>query len=225
MQNVRGSTMKIVAVNGSPRKNWNTDALLKNVLEGAASKGAETKMVYLYDLSFSGCKSCMSCKLKGGKNLGRCVLRDDLTPVLDEVHASEALVLGSPMYWHEVTGVMRCFIERFLFQYLNYDDPGKPLSPQKDIALIYAMNMPENMLEGSGYLKKFSDYQELFAKFFGHCSVLYAPETLQVKDYSKYHLAVIDGEARQRRHETVFPLECQKAYELGVSMVMRHAGA
>ena len=123
--------MKVMAINGSPRKNWNTDTLLKNVLDGAASAGAETEMVYLYDLKFCGCKSCMACKLKKEPRPNRCVLRDDLTPVLDRVHEADAVVLGSPIYFSEVTGEMRSFFERFLFQYLNYDDYSKPLSPAK----------------------------------------------------------------------------------------------
>ena len=210
--------MKVMTINGSPRKHWNTDSLLGNVLKGAESKGADTRMVYLYDLKFSGCKSCMACKLKGGKSLGRCALKDDLTSVLDEVHAADAVVLGSPIYWHEVTGTMRCFIERFLFQYLNYDDYDKPLSPAKKIALVYTMNMPEKMLEQFGYVEKFGEYQKLFGHFFKHCEVLYAAETLQVKDYGKYHLACIDGNERRHRHETVFPKECKKAFELGATL-------
>jgi len=108
--------MNVIAINGSPRKNWNTDTLLKKVLEGAESAGAETEMVYLYDLKFCGCKSCMACKLKKEPRPNRCVLRDELTPVLDKVHAADAVVLGSPIYFSEVTGEMRSFVERFLFQ-------------------------------------------------------------------------------------------------------------
>ena len=54
--------MKVMAFNGSPRKKkWNTVTLLKSALEGAASVGAETELVQLYDLDFSGCMSCFSC--------------------------------------------------------------------------------------------------------------------------------------------------------------------
>ena len=81
--------MNVIAINGSPRKNWNTDTLLKKVLEGAESAGAETEMVYLYDLKFCGCKSCMACKLKKEPRPNRCVLRDELTPVLDKVHEAQ----------------------------------------------------------------------------------------------------------------------------------------
>ena len=52
--------MKAIAINGSPRKDWNTATLLKKSLEGAASVGAETKLIHLYDLSFKGCYSCFA---------------------------------------------------------------------------------------------------------------------------------------------------------------------
>jgi multimeric flavodoxin WrbA len=50
--------MKAIGVNGSPRKKWNTATLLKKALEGAASEGAKTALVHLYDLDYKGCISC-----------------------------------------------------------------------------------------------------------------------------------------------------------------------
>ncbi len=76
--------MKVVAINGSPRKKWNTATLLEKVLEGAASEGAETEMIHLYDLNFKGCTSCFACKVKDGKNYGKCTIKDDLTLVLEK---------------------------------------------------------------------------------------------------------------------------------------------
>jgi multimeric flavodoxin WrbA len=54
--------MKAIGVNGSPRKKWNTATLLKKALEGAASEGAKTGLVHLYDLDYKGCISCFACK-------------------------------------------------------------------------------------------------------------------------------------------------------------------
>ena len=71
--------MKIIAVNGSPRKTWNTATLLHHALDGAASRGADTELVHLYDLDFKGCISCFSCKLKNGGCYGRCAVNDGLT--------------------------------------------------------------------------------------------------------------------------------------------------
>ena len=113
--------MKVLAINGSPRKKWNTAMLLNNVLEGAASQGAETELAHLYDLDYKGCISCFSCKLKDGKSYGRCAVKDDLTPVLDKIESVDAIVLGSPIYFWEVTGAMRSFLERLLFPNVVYD--------------------------------------------------------------------------------------------------------
>ncbi len=60
--------MRLLTVNGSPRKNWNTDTLLKHAVDGATSQGAETETVHLYDLEYKGCKSCFACKKKGGSH-------------------------------------------------------------------------------------------------------------------------------------------------------------
>ena len=78
--------MKVMAFNGSPRKKrWNTITLLENALEGAQSAGAETELVHLYDLSFSGCISCFSCKKIERKENGVCAVKDDLTPILVQI--------------------------------------------------------------------------------------------------------------------------------------------
>ncbi len=60
--------MNVVAINGSPRKNWNTAILLNKALEGAAAKNASTELIHLYDLNFKGCVSCFACKQRGGKS-------------------------------------------------------------------------------------------------------------------------------------------------------------
>ena len=70
----------IVAVNAGPRKNWNTDTLLKEAVKGAESAGANVERFDLFRLEkYTGCISCFGCKKE--QNKGRCVCRDGLTPV------------------------------------------------------------------------------------------------------------------------------------------------
>ena len=69
--------MKAIAINGSPRKGWNTDMLLKQALKGASDAGAETELIQLSELTFSGCRSCFACK-RAGAETGRCMWKDDL---------------------------------------------------------------------------------------------------------------------------------------------------
>ena len=160
----------------------------------------------------------MACKLRKEPRPNRCIVRDDLTAVLDRVHEADAVILGSPIYFSEITGEMRSFFERFLFQYLNYDDYTKPLSPKKKIALVFAMNISEAKFDDFGYNALFQRYENWMKHYFGSCEMLLATDTLQAKDYSRYHLGMFDAAAKQQRHDTVFPQDCQKAYELGVRL-------
>jgi multimeric flavodoxin WrbA len=112
--------MKALAINGSPRKTWNTATLLKKALEGAASQGAETELIHLYDLNFKGCTSCFACKLKGGKSYGHCGFKDELSPILDKIPQIDVLILGSPIYFGAITGELKSFLERLIFPYYVY---------------------------------------------------------------------------------------------------------
>ncbi len=211
--------MKIVAVNGSARKNWNTHILLNKALEGAKSAGAETELINLYDLAYKGCTGCLSCKVKGGKSLGHCIVNDDLKPVLDEIDKSDGFILGSPIYLGDITAMMRAFWERLIFQYLNYDDYAKPfLSGTKKTAFIYTMNAPEYIFDKIGYTDRFQSYEMMLKMYFGNSAHMVSTETLQVTDYSKYHMANFNEADRKKRREEVFPKDCEKAYELGKSI-------
>ena len=84
--------MKVMAFNGSPRKKWNTATLLEKALEGAASRGAETELIHLYDLNYKGCISCFACKTKGGESYGRCAVEDDLAPVFRKIEKADAVI-------------------------------------------------------------------------------------------------------------------------------------
>ncbi len=101
--------MKVIGFNGSPRKNANTAAVVEAVLKGAATKGAETRLVHLNELNMKGCQGCLGCK----KEPGHCAYEDDLTPLLEELKECDAVVLGSPIYWFRVSAQLKALIDRF----------------------------------------------------------------------------------------------------------------
>ena len=209
--------MYVIAINGSPRKNGNTATLLNKALEGASSQGATTELINLYDLNFKGCVSCFACKLKGGKSYGKCDYKDDLTPVLEKVESADAVILGSPIYFSEVTGEMRSFIERLVFQYLVYDKNYSSLNDKKkSIGLIYTMNAPESMIKELEYDRILTRYENIFEKFMGPTESLFVTDTYQFSDYSKYVATAFDESAKAKRRQEVFPKDCQKAFEMGI---------
>ncbi|HUJ70461.1 MAG TPA: flavodoxin family protein [Syntrophorhabdales bacterium] len=216
--------MKVIGVNGGPRKKWNTATLLSKALEGAASQGAGTETVHLYDLNFKGCISCFACKTIGGKSYGKCAVKDDLTAVLDKVEGIDAMILASPIYFGTVTGEMRSFMERLLFPYLAYTNPPATLFPRRiNTGFIYTMNAPEERIGQHG--GQHIGLNEMMLKMvFGTAESLMSFETYQFDDYSKVVSGLFDVEQRAKRRKEVFPVDCDQAFEMGARLAGKTAG-
>ena len=208
-------TKKIIAVNASPRKGWNTDTLVTEAAKGAEAAGAIVEKFDLYRLEkYTGCISCFGCKKE--KNKGHCICRDGLTPVLDAIREADGLIIGSPNYLGELSASFRALYERLVFQNLTYnaDTPCCNVNPIP-VLLIMTSNAPD-----TGYLNLMRNYQRTLSGFVGPTQLLISGDTLQLKDYSKTDWPwYFDGEAKKQRHETVFPQEIQKALEMGKALV------
>jgi multimeric flavodoxin WrbA len=207
-----GEIVKVLAVNGSPRKKWNTATLLEKALDGARESGAGTELVHLYDHAYKGCISCFCCKEIGGKSYGRCVLRDELAPILEQAAEADVLILGSPIYFYGETGEMRSFMERLFFPYVTYTPGYAAIFPRKiPTALIYTMNVTEQNLPE----KTVQITQGVMERVFGECEVLLCTDTYQFDDYSKYVSTAWDANAKAARRQEVFPQDCARAFDLG----------
>ena len=215
-----GGPMNVLAVNGSPRKKWNTATLLENALEGAKAAGAKTELVHLYDHAYTGCTSCFACKKIGGKSYGRCAVKDELSPILKRAAEADVLILGTPVYFYSETGEMRSFMERLLFPYLTYT-PGYAAIFSGNIraALVYTMNVAEKDMPAYNQDKTVAASQGVMAHVFGNCEVLLCTDTYQFTDYSKYVSTCWDPQAKAKRRKEVFPKDCLRARELGAKLV------
>jgi multimeric flavodoxin WrbA len=204
--------MRVLAINGSPRNN-NTAQLLQQALKGAELVVAETELINLYDLNYRGCISCFGCKRKDAVPC-KCFMKDDLTAILEKVHSADVLLLGSPIYFGDVTGQMRCFLERLSFPAMTYDDYNKKLfNGQMNVAFFFTMNV------GNGYEEMykpiFENNTNLMKKFGGTVEYYLATDTLQFNDYSKYQSGQFDENAKRQRHNEQFPRDLENAYEIG----------
>lgn len=209
--------MKVLGFNGSPRKKWSTGTLLESALEGAASQGAETELIHLYDYDFKGCQSCFACKLKAGKSYGSCIVNDGLKPILKKIEEADAIIIGSPIYFSNVTGETRSFLERLMFQYLVYDKNYTSLAKKKiKTGLIYTMNVDENRIATVGYEQSFKVMEMSLKRTFGHSESLFVTDTYQFDDYSKYETSAWDVQAKAKRRAEVFPEDCKKAFDMGL---------
>ena len=212
--------MKIMAFNGSPRRNGNTATLLKEVLKGAAAAGADTEYVDLYSLNYKGCISCFYCKRKD-KEHGTCIVKDDLSPLLIKAKEADALLFGSPIYFMSLTSGMHAFLERLFFSNYIYSEEIPSVFGKKiPSAFIYTMNVTEEQAK-LYHLQQNVEAQETFAeRILGiPPKTLWAYNTLQFNDYSKYESSTFSESDKKAYQEKVGPIGLKQAHDLGQSLV------
>ena len=105
---------KVVAIVGSYRKGGTIDSAVQAILAGARESGAQTHTLYLTDQHLEFCANCRRCTQAPGLQRGSCVQQDDLQSMLTEIDAADALVLGAPVNYWNVTAIFRQFMERLL---------------------------------------------------------------------------------------------------------------
>jgi multimeric flavodoxin WrbA len=132
--------MKVTGFVGSPRKNGNTDCLVKKILEAASAKVAEIRIVYLNDLNIKECRACMQCKTEEP----RCAVEDDMQALYPLIESSDVMVRGSPIYMGYITGIMKIFIDRW-YAYARVPEEKK-LPPGKKAFLVMPYRRPEEDL-------------------------------------------------------------------------------
>lgn len=173
----------------------------------------EVKTIRLYDLDYKGCMSCMACKLKDRAS-NVCRFRDALSPVLEDIALADGLVLGSPIYFGEVTGQMRAFLERLSFPWLSYNDYSMTAPKQMPVVLIETMNGTPERNNSNG----FGSMEYCITRALGQPMRLVAYNTCQVKDYSRYELGGFSEEAKHQWRDAHWEEGLQKAYDAGRQM-------
>jgi len=149
--------MHIVCLLGSPRKKGNSAAVARHFLATAEALGASTESFYLNSMALRGCQACEACKTGAEK----CILQDDLSPVLDAVFAADLVVMASPVYYGDVSAQLKAFIDR-TYSYLRpgYIGLRHPSRLPKRKPLVFILS------QGHRDPDRFADilprYQELF---------------------------------------------------------------
>ena len=97
--------MAIIAVRGSLRKESNTNKLVKKV---ADASGFDYELINLSGMEIKPCTGCGACIM----NEGTCIINDDMNPLCDKLMKADALIIGSPTYYMDISGAIKCFIDR-----------------------------------------------------------------------------------------------------------------
>lgn len=216
--------MKFYALNGSPRKKGNTAELLESSMRGIRSviPSAQTEIVHVYDYLYSGCVSCYACKRVGGRYYGNCAKQDAISDILSKISMADGIVAGSPIYFHDITGQLRSFLERLLYPYLVYGKEYYSIAPSRmQTAFIYTMNATEDKMEQMDYRLKLSAMEEYMGIVFSEPEIMYCCDTCQFKDYRLYMAERFSGEEKLKRRQEHFPVDIHAAYELGIRMAKK----
>ena len=141
--------MNILILNGSPRPNGDTKKMINAFTEAAS--GHKIDVIDVCRKNIHGCLACEYCHTKGG---GRCIQQDDMQEVSELLAEAEMLVIASPIYYHNLSGQLKCAIDRIY----ALDKPAK----LKRIAMFLSSGSG-NMYDGAkfSYDGDFLDYLKL----------------------------------------------------------------
>ena len=102
--------MRILVLNGSPRPKGNTKQMIEAFQEGAEAAGHQVDVADVCRMKIAGCLACEYCHTKGN---GICIQKDDMQEIYDLLKEAEMLVIASPIYYHGISGQLKCVLDRF----------------------------------------------------------------------------------------------------------------
>ena len=158
-------------------------------------------------------------------------MKDDLTSLLDKIAECDVLLLGSPIYFGNVTGEMRSFLERLLFSAMTYNIGHASVFRGKvSSGFIYTMNVPEDIsaMNIPDEYKKHLNYEPVY-QYFKFClqrlngpsEFMLSQDTSQFHDYSQYEASMFDEKHKAKIKAERFPLDCQNAFDMGVRLASK----
>lgn len=202
--------MKVLAINGSPRKKWNTADMLDAALKMAAEHGAETEYIHLYDYNYSGCRSCFACKRIGSSSIGKCVIQDALTPILEKILDADVVLFGQPIYFGNISSGMWALLERLWFAGMNYN---KSYSTNYPLNVVCGMIFTMNATDENQYASLISHLCSTMSRKVGPTSHFAVTNTLQFDNYNHYISSAFDAKAKADWHKNEYPKQKEQLIE------------
>lgn len=143
---------RVLIIEGSPRKNGNSQLLCEAFKQGAEKKGHHVDLIRIQDKKVGFCMACDTCMRNGGV----CVLKDDMEEILNIYQKSDVLVLATPVYFYGISAQMKTFIDR---TYPIWQKLG-----QKEIYYIVSAGLGEDIIKRSindldGFVEHLEKYE------------------------------------------------------------------
>ena len=145
-----------------------------------------------------------------------CKYKDALTPVLEEIAQADGLVMGSPIYFSEVTAQLRMLLERLIFPWLSYEDFSLTAPKRMPVLLTYTMNA--NTEQAKVIYQMMGIIENCLERAFGEVEHVDAYNTYQVKNYDRYALAAFPEPMKRQYREEHWEQDLQRAFDAGKRM-------
>lgn len=146
--------MKVLALNGSPRKNGTVERILRKITDGT-----DCDFVDVHQLNFKDCCGCMACRSKGN-----CILeKDDAHIIAEKIREADIVVIGSPCYWANMSGKLKMLFDRMVYTMMAESKSGIPVPLNKGkkciIATACTTPYPFNLLakQSSGVIREIKE--------------------------------------------------------------------
>ena len=213
--------MYFVCVNGSPRKKMNSDIMITAIGERLGEMGAEVRRIDLHDLDYKGCASCFACKRIGKSSYGKCVTKDDLKGVLEEIRKADGLFIAAPIFFNDVNGEVRSFLERLMFQYTIYSNPVKTIIERPiKVGMVYSMNYSKEAYEGSVLKEHLAGQEARMARALGSVRSHFSFSTNQLNNYDGIEYTYFDPAERTRQYREKLPREIEEVRKFAEGLVL-----
>lgn len=99
--------LKVIGIVGSPRAGGNTEFMVETALKEIEKKGIKTELITLHDRNIGYCVGCDSCK-----TTNKCIIEDDMQELTEIVKNADGVIMSSPVYFGDMTGLAKSFIDR-----------------------------------------------------------------------------------------------------------------
>lgn len=174
--------MKITAIVGSPRKKGQSARLVNAILDGAKEFGAEVAIHYLSERNIMPCTGCYSCE-----KTKECIIKnDDMMGIYEDMETADAYVFASPVYFDQVSGQFKVFIDRIFPYYWD-----KPLTGKKGVFTLVYNDENEN---------RYHEVVNWFIDMVTSCHGIEIVDTVKVHGVRKHPIAEND-ELMERARE------------------------
>lgn len=183
----------LLVLAGSPRKNGNTDRLLKPVLEAARLAGANTEVIRVQEHNITPCLGCNACS-----KTGHCIIKDDMTHIYPKIEAADRLLLASPMYFYSMSAWLKGAIDRFQPFWARKYVLKQPRDTEKErwgAFLSVGATKGQRLFEGAILTARYTFVDAGF-KYFGHLLVggVDAPGDVE-RDPENFERAAVFGKS------------------------------